>query len=70
MVDPTDPFSKIDPKWETFELAREEDIFCMPDLASRNMGDFIRSLVPKDVEPTPEPQPDTGRLPHITGFPG
>jgi hypothetical protein len=70
MVDPTDPFCNGDPKWEAFELAREEeDDFCMPDLSSRNMGDFIRSLVPRKVEPTPESQP--GRvLGHITGFPG
>ena len=66
-----DPFANDDARWATFELAREEESnLAMPDLASRNMGDFIRSLIPREIEP-PKPEPDAGRrvLGHITGFP-
>jgi hypothetical protein len=66
-----DPFKNDDKRWEPFQIVREEEEdLSMPDLASRNIADFVRSLIPREIEQAPEPQPEFGRaIGHIPGFP-
>jgi hypothetical protein len=64
-----DPFANDDPRWDTFELAREEETFSMPDLKSRDLNDFLRSLEPRLPQPPTPTRDDSRVLPHIHGFP-
>jgi hypothetical protein len=65
-----DPFQNDDPKWQPHELQREENNFSMPDLTSRSLKDFLRTLEVRFPKPQP-PAPQGERvLPHIRGFPG
>jgi len=63
-----DPFRNEDEKWETYELTNEEEVFSQPDLKSRDLNDFLRSLEPRI--PRPVSTPNGGRaIGHIQGFP-
>jgi hypothetical protein len=64
-----DPFLNSDEKWETYELTSEDQDLSQPDLTSRNLGDFLRSLEPRLPQPPTPTRDDSRVLPHIHGFP-
>jgi hypothetical protein len=63
-----DPFLNDDPLFQPYELQPDEEEFSMPDLKSRDLGDFLRSLEPR--LPPPTPTTTGGRvIGYITGYP-
>jgi hypothetical protein len=73
---PPDPFRNSDPRWQPWEVGKpygrdDSDLFSQPDITTRSVKDFLRTIEVPRQPPSPDRQPFLeGRvLPHIQGFP-
>jgi hypothetical protein len=66
-----DPFANTDPRWETFSVVSDEEVFSQPDLTSRSVKDFLRSLRSRIPQPKPTApsEPTPGAPINIRGNP-
>ena len=64
-----DPFVNNDPRWEPYQLARQEDL-AQPDLTPTTLKQFLRSQevqreIQKSFPPKPAPVDDGAPIAHI-----